>query len=481
MLATMPANHERAQNSRPARDRVIWWTLLVAGLLLRVWFVAHPMPHDDDTGVYADLGQNLFHHGIYGTTDDGVIDPSLIRLPGYPIFLAAVFAVFGAGNFSAVLLVQAAIDLLGCWLIASFVREQVSARAGMVAFALAALCPFTASYASTALTESLSIFAVSLALWSMGRILRAQSAGRTDRRAIACAAAAAALAMLLRPDGALITAAVVFAILWYAWRSRALRSGIRTAATCALLAIVPLVPWTIRNWHTFHVFQPLAPRRVNNPGEPVWYGFYRWMSTWSVDYVSTGNVYWQVGTQPILVTDLPSRAIDSPAQYAETAQLLADYHAANNTVTPALDARFNALAAERIHAHPFLCRVWVPLLRVTDMLLRPRTETLGLDADWWRFPGPVIDRIATIVLGLLNVALVLAALIGLARRRVPWPAFILAYLVLRCMLLSTMENSEPRYTLEMMPLLIACAACGLAGARILNSRSAATQLCAVPG
>jgi hypothetical protein len=456
--------------------RALWWTLLVAGLLLRLWFVTHPMPHDDDTDTYADLGQNLFHHGIYGTTDDGVIGPSLIRLPGYPIFLAAVFAVFGAGNFTAVLLVQAAIDLLGCWLIASFVREQVSARAGMVAFALAALCPFTASYASTALTESLSIFAVSLALWSTGRILRAQSGGGTDGLAIACAAAAASLAMLLRPDGALVTAAVVFAILWYAWRSHVLRAGIRTALTCTLLAIVPLVPWTIRNWHTFHVVQPLAPRRVNNPGEPVWYGFYRWMSTWSVDYVSTGNVYWQVGTQPILVTDLPTRAIDSPAQYAETAQILADYHAANNTVTPALDTRFNALAAERIREHPFLCRVWVPLLRVADMLLRPRTETLGLDADWWRFPGPLIDRIETVVLGLLNVVLVLAAFIGIARRRVTWPAFILAYIVLRCMLLSTMENSEPRYTLEMMPLLIACAACGFAGARTLRTRSAASEL-----
>jgi hypothetical protein len=461
MLATMLAKHEGAQSSKARRIRVLWWTLLVAGLLLRLWFVAHPMPHDDDTDTYADLGQNLFHHGIYGTTDDGVIDPSLIRLPGYPIFLSAVFAVFGAGNFTAVLLVQAGIDLLGCWLIASFVREQVSARAGMVAFALAALCPFTASYASIALTESLSIFAVSLALWSTGRILRAQSAGRTDRGGIAFAVAASAMAMLLRPDGALLLAAVVAAILWYSCRSHVLRAGIRTALICSLLAIVPLVPWTIRNWHTFHVIQPLAPRRVNDPGEIVYYGFYNWMNTWSVDYVSTGNVYWPVYTDPIKVTDLPARAFDSPAQYAETAQLLAD-HNLTNTLTPALDARFAAIAAERIHAHPFLCRVWVPLLRVTDMLLRPRTETLGLDADWWRFPGPLTDRIETVVLGLLNVAIVFAALIGLVRRRVPWPAFILAYILLRCATLSTMENSEPRYTLEILPMLIACAACALA-------------------
>jgi hypothetical protein len=193
------------------------------------------------------------------------------------------------------------------------------------------------------------------------------------------------------------------------------------------------------------------------------YGFYRWMSTWSVDYVSTGNVFWQVQTAPIHVTDLPSRAFDSLAQYAETAHLLADYNAsANFAVTPALDARFAALAIERIRAHPFLCRVWVPTLRVTDMLLRPRTETLGLDAEWWRFPGSLTDRIETVVLGLLNVAIVFAALIGLVRRRVPWPVFILAYILLRCATLSTMENSEPRYTLEMLPLLIACAGCALA-------------------
>ena len=468
MLAAMPAMQEQEAQSSGAvlrgllRGNALWWVLLAAGLALRLWFLAHPMSFDDDTGVYADLGQNLFHHGVYGTTDDGVISPSLIRLPGYPIFLGLVFALFGQGNFTAVLLVQIAFDLLGCWLIASFVRENVGQRAGTVALAIAALCPFTAAYAATGLTECLSIFAVSLALWATGRVLRAQAEGRTDRTAMLFATLAMVLAVLLRPDGALVAISVSAAILWYAWRQGRLRAGIRTAFTCALLSVIPLVPWTVRNWRTFHVIQPLAPRRVNNPGEAVNYGFYRWMSTWSVDYVSTYNVFWRIGGEHIDVRDLPSRAFDSSMQYAETAQLLGDYNA-TNTMTPALDARFAALAAERIRAHPLLCRVWVPTLRAADMLLRPRTETLDLDADWWRFPPPWSQRMETAVLGVLNVALVFAALIGLLRRRVPWPVFILAYIVLRCVTLSTMENSEPRYTLEMMPLLIACAACAIAG------------------
>jgi 4-amino-4-deoxy-L-arabinose transferase-like glycosyltransferase len=449
------------------RARALWWVALAAGLALRLWFLWHPMPLDDDTDVYADLAANLFHHGVYGTSEagpglGGPIDPTLIRLPGYPIFLGLVFAVFGAGNMRAVLLAQIAIDLAGCRLIASFVREQVGARAGTIAIFVAALCSFTAGYSTIALTECLSVFAVSLAMWATGRVLRAQGGGVRDRKAAVWAACGMAKAMLLRPDGALLSVAVVVAIAWYGWRQGRLGMAMKTAAVCAVLAAIPLVPWAARNWRTFHVFQPLAPRRVNDPGEPVNYGFYRWMSTWSVDLVSTGNVFWRVGTETIDVNDLPSRAFDSAAQRAETAELLAEYKV-NKTVTPELDARFGALAGERMREHPWLCRVWVPGLKVADMWLRPRTETLGLDADWWRFDRHRVESEEAVGLGVVNLALMVAAVVGVVRRRVPWVAMVVVYVGLRCVLLGTMENSEPRYTLEAFPMVIACAACGVAG------------------
>ena len=447
------------------RGRVWWGVALGLGLLLRLWFLRHPMPSDDDTDVYAELTTNLFHHGVYGFGAVGGIDPSLIRLPGYPVFLGVIFALFGAGNFSAVLLVQIAIDLVGCWLIARFVREQVSERAGTVAIFLAALCPFTAGYSAIALTECLSVFAVSLALWASGRLLFAQSEGRVDRGALLLAALAMAMAMLLRPDGVLLVVSVVAAIVWYAWRQGRLWVGMKTALLCGVLAVLPLAPWAVRNWRTFHVVQPLAPRRVNNPGEYVTYGFYRWMNTWAVDIVSTGNVFWRVGSEQIDIDDLPVRAYDSPAQRAETAELLAEYNV-SKTVPPALDAKFGELARERVRAHPLLCLVWVPGLRVADMWLRPRTETLGLDADWWRFDRHRMESMEAVGLGLVNLALVGAALVGAVRvwrgrGRVRWLALPMIYVVLRCALLSTMENSEPRYTLEAFPVVLACAACGL--------------------
>ena len=464
MLAAMPTTE--AQGRRGGlRGNVLWWVALAAGLALRLWFFRHPMNPDDDTGVYAELARNLFHHGIYGLAADGVIHPHLIRLPGYPLFLGLIFALFGKDNFNAVLVAQIGFDLMSCWLIASFVREQVreqvAGRAGTIAIFLAALCPFTAAYSAIALTECLSVFAVSLALWSSGRVLRAQAEGYPARGALLLVSTGMALAVLLRPDGALLSVAVAAAIVWYAWRQGRLVAGIKTALLCGVLAVLPLAPWAARNWRTFHVVQPLAPRRVNEPGEYVTYGFYRWMSTWSVDIVSTENVFWNVGTEAIHIEDLPARAIDSPAQRAGAAAVLAEYNI-NKSVTPALDAKFAALAEERLRAHPVLCRIWVPALRVADMLLRPRTETLDLDSDWWHFPRRHADRRDRCA-GAEQCRAGGGCAGGVVRRRVPWVALILVYGALRCALLSTMENSEPRYTLELIPMLMVCAVCAFVG------------------
>ena len=464
MLAAMPGSQVDLTSGRFSRSRAVWLGLLAAGLLLRLWFLQHQMTPDDDSDVYAELAGNLFHHGIYGIATNGVIDPTLIRLPGYPLFLALIFQLFGWGNLNAVLVAQIGFDLVSCWLIASFVRENISSRAGTIALGAAALCPFTAAYSTMALTESLSVFAVSLGLWATGRLLRAQAAGRKDRWALPWISLAMAMAMLLRPDGVLLAISVAAAIAWYGMKQGKLMASMQTALVCCLLAALPLIPWTVRNWRTFHAFQPLAPRRVNDPGEYVTYGFYRWMNTWSVDIVSTGAVFWNLGSDRIDVNDLPSRAFDSQAQRDRTAELLAEYNV-QKTLTPALDARFAELAKSRVREHPVLCLVWVPSLRVADMFLRPRTETLDLKPDWWRLQSPPVELLELIVLGLMNVGLVALAVVALARRRVPWLALVVVYLALRCALLSTMENSEPRYTLEAMPILIACSACAFSGRR----------------
>src|SRR6267143_3337859 len=79
--------------------------IALAGLALRLFFFVYFPAVTDDSRSYADLATNWLQHGIYGLTQSGEVVPSDTRLPGYPAFLAVIFAIFGAGNFRAVMLV----------------------------------------------------------------------------------------------------------------------------------------------------------------------------------------------------------------------------------------------------------------------------------------------------------------------------------------------------------------------------------------
>ena len=162
----------------PSRQKTILWSVaaLLAGLTLRLIFLLHHPRWVGDTMVYADLAQNMLVHHVFGFSAGG-LQPTLIRLPGYPIFLAACFILFGHANYLAVVLVQIALDLLGCLLLASIASRILSPRIGLITLWLAALCPFTANYTAAVLTETLSIFCVALALFALQRWSARYSSG----------------------------------------------------------------------------------------------------------------------------------------------------------------------------------------------------------------------------------------------------------------------------------------------------------------
>jgi hypothetical protein len=447
---------------------------------LRLFFLWFPRPGDDDSLDYLELGQNLLHHGVYGLGSGPGISPTMFRLPAYPIFLAtfqALFARFWPNSwFNVVFLAQIIADLAGGLLLADLARRHLGSRAAEVALVLAMLCPFTAAEASIAMTECLSIFAVSLGIYAAGRILLAQAAGFHDTLAVILAGCASALAMLLRPDGALLSVALAAGLFFYILRSRSvqsfritLRRSFNVTSIYCAIALAPLAVWTLRNWADFHVFQPLAPRYLNDPGERVNIGFYHWLRTWSVEYVTTATVFWNVGSDNIDPADIPPNAYDSPQQRAQTLALIAEYNQ-TNSISAALDQQFAALAEERIHAHPLRYYAVLPVERVADMLFRPRTEAFYLEVFWWPPGNHPVQTAWAILLGLINLFYVALAAWGFLRGRVPWPWMLGGYLILRFLLLGAMENPEPRYTLECFPIFIVAAAAALAGSKLVPSQ-----------
>src|SRR5208337_4503953 len=211
-----------------------------------------------------------------------------------------------------------------------------------------------------------------------------------------------------------------------------------------LVALAPLVPWTIRNFRTLHHFQPLAPRYATEKDEQVARGFNRWVRTWIVDYASVEEIYWSVPGSVIDPQKLPSRAFDSPAKVSPlendaTLAVIADYNQSQE-MKPELDARFGKLAAERIRARPVRYYVALPLLRVADMWLRPRTEILPPDVRWWEFNDDTKQSVLAVGFGLLNLAYVATALLALVRRPsgVRWAGLLVCFVLLRSAFLGTL-------------------------------------------
>src|ERR1700693_1112920 len=455
------------------KDGRFFFAATLAALAMRLVFLLHFPGIVDDSRLYADIAMNWLQYGVFGITDSGHVVPTLSRLPGYPAFLAAVFAVFGWSNFRAVLLVQIVFDLGTCLLVADLARRMLSDQAAKAACMLTALCPFLANYSAAVLTETLEIFFTALALdcaiWGLAG-LRQDDASPTWSKWVpwfACGIAVGAC-LLLRPDGGILLAALgayLFLLFVNAIRKQkrnpdhapVLLPILRAAIILVISALAPLVPWTLRNLHTLHRFQPLAPRYANDSDEPAMVGFNRWTKTWIGDYTSVQEIYWNVPGSAIDISRLPRRAFDSAQQRQETAELFSDYNQ-DHDITPELDARFAALAAARVRAAPLRYYVWLPVLRIADMWLRPRTELLPSDPRWWEFNDDRRWLAGRIVFGLVNLGYAVAALAGFLRwSEIYGVGLFVLFLILRSLFLGTLENPEPRYTLECYPVVIIAA------------------------
>jgi hypothetical protein len=476
----------------------------LVALGLRLFFVFRFPAVVDDSRFYANIAENWLHYGVYAVTDSGQIVPTLSRLPGYPAFLAAIFTLFGIENFRAVLLVQLLVDLGTCLLISDMARRLVSDRAAKVAFLLAAACPFLANYAAAALTECLEVFFTALAMDFALAGMRA-NASKPDLRPgfpssrswiwLGCGLAISA-AILLRPDGGILLAAIggyllILLLQCCVPMSKAVNHGpakpapakpepgtlepearsakprlnradllpiLRAGLLLALGTVMPLIPWTVRNLHTLHRFQPLAPRYANDSDELVMVGFNRWVRTWMAEYVSVEEIYWNVPGDAIDLARLPRRAFDSEPQREQTAALIADYNR-DRDITPELDARFAALAAARVKAAPLRYYVGLPSARIADMWLRPRTELLPPDPRWWEFNDELRPAAVALGFGLLNLIYVGMAVAGCFRTREYFGiGLLILFLLIRSVFLGTLENPETRYTLECYPVVIFMAA-----------------------
>src|ERR1043165_7069136 len=99
------------------------WAIFLSLIVLAAAFrvaVVHWLPSDSagDSIGYEQIARNVLEHHVYSHLDEPPFAPTLVRLPGYPLFLAAIYSVFGHTNNTAVRVVQALLDTGTCVLVA---------------------------------------------------------------------------------------------------------------------------------------------------------------------------------------------------------------------------------------------------------------------------------------------------------------------------------------------------------------------------
>jgi hypothetical protein len=462
---------------------------LFVGACLRLLFVLKFPATSGDTVLYDQLATNWLKLGKLAMDVGGQPTPVDLRMPGYPAFLALVYAVTRRTGDSAslfVMLAQVVVDLGTCVVIAALAgllakiagHAEKAGRAFVAALWLAALCPFTANYTAARLTEVwavfltafafalLVLFATSACGVSLPALGRLQLTRKDTWKLGALSGFILGIGTLFRPETPLLLV-TTFAVIghWMVRRGECTR-WLKLGAVMAIGCGLALLPWTVRNAITLHEFQPLAPKDATLPSEVDPRGFLAWEKTWLYRMRDAYMVTWKLNDDEIQMDDVPAKAFDTPDEHDRVAMVLERYND-ETTWTAEEDRMFAQIARERTGRHPLRTYVWIPLLRAGVMWFTPRIELLPVsghvfplayqaEEDPW-------DQRVTALLFVVNVFYVALALWGAWRlwkyRRVHVAmAALIAYILIRTAFLTTMETPEPRYVLECFPAVIALAA-----------------------
>lgn len=442
----------------------------LAGLALRIVFVVRfPVTDSGDAPFYIELAWDWLKNRVYGFPVHGVLTPVDMRTPGYPAFLAAIFAVSGQSTRAA-MLAQAVLDVATCFLVALIAARLAPAdrrrRVFIAALWLAALCPFTANYTAVVLTETLATFLTALVILVLLETELFASRGRQATLVFSpwlLAGIIAGFGTLVRPETPLVlfAAGLVLTAKW--WRRRDWTRLLRAGVLVAIGVILPLVPWAARNWHTLHEIRFLAPRYSELPGEYTPHGFIGWTNTWLWRFRDVYLTHWKLNEEEISIDDLPSAAFDSPKERAQVSELLDQYNE-SLTIGPELDSQFREMARERTARRPLRTYLKVPFLRCLVLWFTPRVELLPISGhltpvgEEWEDDRPdFLETLGLVMVSLVYIGLALAAILGVPRTPFLW--FLIAFIIVRTVFFAyAVETPEPRYVLECFPALIALGA-----------------------
>ncbi|HZR26882.1 MAG TPA: glycosyltransferase family 39 protein [Vicinamibacterales bacterium] len=242
----------------PERRALTAVVALAAALRLTYVLVYPQTALCEDCRMYDEVAQHVaaglgFVGGFGGETyhQPVVHDPNRPEIgigPIFPTFLASIYRVAGH-RADAVRVVQAVVSAVTLIPLFGLVRSVLGSRAALRTSWVAAVYPPLIIYSGVVLTETLSTALLVFALWSVADAWECPGLYRCIRTGIVMG-----VAVLLREEFLAVFGAVAALTIW---RSTTTRSVVGVA-TVALVALMTIAPWTIRNYRTFGRVIPVS-------------------------------------------------------------------------------------------------------------------------------------------------------------------------------------------------------------------------------
>lgn len=403
----------------PAAGRAALWIFAAALSLRLVFALTTPAQSlaEGDQAEYAAIANNLLDgHGFAIQPEV----PTPARAPGYPVFMAAVYAVSGRSP-RAVLAAQAVLGAATCvlllWLLRETLEDEKAARLGAL---LLAGYPILIYYSCRLLSETLFTFLLAASL-----LLLARHARRGRALEAALAGLVLGLSALVRP-GIVLMPWLSLGLMLLGGRRRAL-AWLGYAAAFYLT----LVPWTLRNQELFGV-RNLAAR---GPGFGI---SATGRMTLGLSYEEAIKHYYEL-------VELP--------QYRETV-----FEKGRSPLAD-LDNRLSREGKDLILAHPF-AYVRIVAKRLPRFWITSHSSVFGVDesVSEYRRQGRWAPIGARGLLLLLQAAILAAAAWGLWLLKDRWRVAALLAAVPLYMTIHILFDTVPRYHLPAMPYLLGLAA-----------------------
>jgi len=391
------------------RARVLFIVALTLTCAIHTWLLV-VQPFDigmvsRDSDEYSRIATNVVEGR--GFSYDG-IEPTRMRMPGYPLFLAAIHTVAGSEVMPA-LVIQSLLDMVTLLLLAGLAARLFGPMTGALTALLIALYLPMPVLACRIMADTLYAAVLASAVICWVNALERKSLGW-----FAATGALVGLAGLIRPAG-LATLIMLLPVIWLQMgRSR---RGLASGAVALALGLAIMVPWGVRNWLVLE-----QPTILSTDGAAcLWLGMHPYMRS-----------EWAYYTAPLFDTE-EFRTIVGQEYYLQ--------------VEPS--ARLGKIAISRMRSHPFYflkLGLWKTAMTWTYM---PGTRPLSVTQ-------PLLFALARIP----QIMLLIAAVLGAIRSpKSLWSVALVLFLAASSGIF--FGSATARYIIPLMPLVLLLAAVAL--------------------